>query len=153
MKFVYINQLWLEIFDYYFEGMLGSALWGSKPKIVSTLVNLSGAALSDVARLFKRTKFTIHMAQPLLILPVCYRSPQHIRLQMGSFKAHNLFTADEMKREDDQSCRWTQWFNNCTLEMNEIDVRNWEGQKLNEVLLDSKPPSLVCNCNMRRTPF
>lgn len=153
MKFVYINQLWLEIFDYYFEGMLGSALWGSKPKIVSTLVNLSGAALSDVATLFKRTKFTIHMAQPLLILPVCYRSPQHIRLQMGSFKAHNLFTADEMKREDDQSCRWTQWFNNCTLEMNEIDVRNWEGQKLNEVLLDSKPPSLVCNCNMRRTPF
>jgi len=63
MKFVYIHQLWLEIFDYVFEGVLGHAVWGSKPKPVPSASN----------RGFKRTKMSIHMEQPLLLLPICYR--------------------------------------------------------------------------------
>jgi hypothetical protein len=68
MKFVYLHQLWLEIFDYFFEGMLGSAVWGSKPKASPNFFDPL-----QMTRAFKRTRLAIKMEQPLLLLPVSYR--------------------------------------------------------------------------------
>jgi len=68
MKFVYLHQLWLEIFDYFFEGMLGAAVWGSKPKPSPNFFDPL-----QMTRAFKRTRLAIKMDQPLLLLPVSYR--------------------------------------------------------------------------------
>lgn len=68
MKFVYVQQFWLEVFDYFFEGMMGSAVWGSKPKPAP---NFSDHL--EITRAFKRTRLSIKMEQPLLLLPVSYR--------------------------------------------------------------------------------
>lgn len=68
MKFVYIQQLWLEIFDYFFEGILGDAVWGTKTK---TSPNVFDPL--QMTKAFKRTRLSIKMDQPLLLLPVTYR--------------------------------------------------------------------------------
>ena len=68
MKFVYLHQLLLEIFDYFFEGMLGSAVWGSNPKPSPNFFDPL-----QMTRAFKRTRLAIKMEQPLLLLPVSYR--------------------------------------------------------------------------------
>jgi len=65
MRFVYLHQWWLEIFDYFFEGILGHAVWGTKPKYQFNP--------SEATRPFKRTKMYINMDQPLLLLPMCCR--------------------------------------------------------------------------------
>ena len=65
MRFVYLHQWWLEVFDYFFEGILGHAVWGTKPKYQFNP--------SEATRPFKRTKIYINMDQPLLLLPMCYR--------------------------------------------------------------------------------
>ena len=68
MKFVYMYQFWLEIFDYFFEGILGHAVWGTKPKPSTVFFNPS-----EAMRSFKRTTMNIKMNQPLLLLPMSYR--------------------------------------------------------------------------------
>ena len=68
MKFVYLHQLWMEIFDYFFEGIMGYAVWGSKPK---PKPNFSDPL--QMTRAFKRTRLAIKMEQPILLLPVSYR--------------------------------------------------------------------------------
>jgi len=65
MRFVYLHQWWLEVFDYFFEGILGHAVWGTKPKYQFNA--------SEATRPFKRTKMYINMEQPLLLLPMCCR--------------------------------------------------------------------------------
>ena len=68
MKFVYVHQFWLEVFDYFFEGMMGSAVWGSAPKPTPNFSDFL-----QITRAFKRTRLAINMEQPILLLPVSHR--------------------------------------------------------------------------------
>ena len=142
MKFVYIHQLWMEIFDYLFEGILGNAVWGTKPKYTADLLNPSVALRS-----FKRTKMSIKMVEPLLLLPVCYRSPQHIRLKLNALTVANNFTREQMKKMEGDFTDWMQWFNKCNIDFRGLDVQSWDERKLNDGLNagDSEQPSVSLN--------
>ena len=59
MKFIYIHQFWMELVDYFYEGILGSAVWGSAPKPV----------ILHAKQPFKRTQMHINMEHPVLLLP------------------------------------------------------------------------------------
>lgn len=140
MKFVYIHQLWMEIFDYFFEGVIGHAVMGTKPK----------AALDKCVGMqpFRRTKFAITMDAPLLLLPVTYRSPEHIRLSLDALRLSNCFTSSSISQAAEASSipistDWTQWFNNCTVDMEALDVRSWDERKLNVVQAGNSPPTMT----------
>ena len=140
MKFVYIHQLWMEIFDYFFEGVIGHAVMGTKPKpTLDKYVALLG---------FRRTKFVITMDAPLLLLPVTYRSPEHIRLSLDALSISNCFTSAIMSRaaaacSTPNLTEWKQWFNNCTIGMEALDVRSWDERKLNVVQAGDSPPTMT----------
>ena len=139
MKFVYIHQLWMEIFDYFFEGVIGHAVMGTKPK--PTLDKCVGLET------FRRTKFTITMDAPLLLLPVTYRSPEHIRLSLDALRLSNCFTSSSISQAAAASSTpnltdWTQWYNNCAVDMEALDVRSWDERKLNVVCEGNSPPTM-----------
>ncbi|KAL7555190.1 hypothetical protein ACHAWF_018839 [Thalassiosira exigua] len=139
MRFVYIHQFWMEVFDFFFEGILGHAVWGTKPKPSAHYFNPS-----EATRPFRRTRMSIEMEKPLILLPMCYRSPQHLRLHMSELKVRNHFSKQLMTKKEGAFTIWTQWFNNCKVEMCDLDVRSWDERKLNEEVSSGRgPPSMT----------
>lgn len=54
MRFVYMQQLWFEIIDYFFEGIVGYEVWGnSRPILVPNCVSLLDAPQADTVSFTK----------------------------------------------------------------------------------------------------
>lgn len=147
MRFVIIQQLWLEIIDYFFEGIVGFEVWGkTKPEVLSAVdkhqekirneilkstgklldeENSPGADASGV----KFLRFDITMDSPVIILPVTYTSPQHLRFDLDTIRIANHFEGDLESLTD--HARFVQWYNCCDIDFEGLRLSSWSGTQLN----------------------
>ena len=170
MRFVYLQQLWLEITDYFFEGILGYEVWGKLRPSEEEMEDASRSSRranvadqqnnpkalhergdsnqpgqvdgnfihgSDAAGL-SFLRFEITMDSPVLILPVSYRSPHHMRISLGNMTCSNLFSGhleDESGEnrgvaDVDVARLRMQWYNNCHVSFEDFSLADWEGTSL-----------------------
>jgi len=147
MRFVLLQQLWMEVMDYFFEGIIGSEVWGrQRPDVLSAVDehqkkveteilnstkhdlednNLPGANADGMRFL----RFDITMDSPVIILPVQYRSPQHLRFDLDEIHIRNKFsgTIETLK----ECARYVQWYNNCSIDFQGLRLLSWCGTQLN----------------------
>jgi hypothetical protein len=156
MRFVFLEQLWFEIIDYFFEGVLGAAVWGGSPSS-STSPNADGLPEGELdtsedsliylpgsdAEGFKFTRFDISIDSPVVVLPVTYRSTQCIRLQLKSIRLANRYDSRVLLNGESSSGQGTlpdrmQWYNNCDVCLNDLRIFSWCGRELgkNAVVAD-----------------
>ncbi len=141
MRFVFLEQLWFEFIDYFFEGIIGNAVWGGQrsgqltsPLIESTIDVTSGSRYlpgSD-AKGFNFTRFDIQLDTPELLFPVTYRSPHFLRLDLGSIHVTNKYDTTLIDSEGKDLRARMQWFNNCTVALDSLRIFSWTGQELGQ---------------------
>eukprot|EP00977_Amphora_coffeiformis_P011239 scaffold2704_cov159-Amphora_coffeaeformis.AAC.9 len=132
MRFVYLQQLWFEIVDYLFEGLLGFEVWGNVRPNPGSL----GRTLNDQAHAeaVTYTKFEISMQSPIILIPVTYCSTDFVRFETDSIFISNFYNYRPARRDGsgggfDEAM--LQWFNNCSVTMNRITLSSWSGNALN----------------------
>ena len=147
MRFVVLEQLWLEISDYFFEGIMGYEVWGKdRPDIKDTNDNnqtsresekelnlhlsddksdIAGSDGGDISFL----KFIIVMDSPTILLPVQYRSPQHLRFDFAKVQMKNYFKGQVESSPNDGI--YLQWYNNCDVNFSGLKLSTWCGRQLN----------------------
>ena len=130
MRFVYLQQLWLEISDYFFEGILGYEVWGklrpdedmedtnrvrTQKSVEGQQTNSAGShrrehpddcdgnefVLGSDAAGLSFLRFEIKMDSPTIVLPVSYRSPHHMRISLGNMACSNWFSG-RVEGEDEK---------------------------------------------------
>ena len=154
MRFVYIQQLWLEIIDYLFVGILGDEVWGKFDNAISnnefnarkkdpkymddgdseeleqtmeTATAKARSFLSDAAPGINFLRLQINIKQPTLLLPVHYRSPHFVQLKIDNLTISNYFNGEiETFRKMDVM----QWYNNLNIVGDHIIIKNHNGRKL-----------------------
>ena len=124
MRFVYIQQLWLEIVDYFFEGIIGSGVWSGRPS--STLPSLDVPDSPSVVESFTFTRFEIQVESPTIILPVSYCSVDSLVVQASRIFVGNRY---RLRLRDEQSFHH-QWYNDCNVEIRDISVSTTSGSAL-----------------------
>jgi hypothetical protein len=156
MRFVFLEQLWFEIIDYFFEGVLGAAVWGGNPSS-STSPSVDGLPYGELdecqdsltylpgsdAEGFQFTRFDISIDSPAVLLPVTYRSTQCMRLELKSMHLVNRYDSRVLLNGESSSGQGThpermQWYNNCDVCLNDLRIFSWCGQELgkNAVVAD-----------------
>ena len=145
MRFVFLEQLWLEIVDYFFEGIIGSEVWGTVPKrkVLEQLAirgrsDKSGFLPGSDAQGFNFTRFDISLESPEVLLPVTYRSTHFIKLDLESLRIRNHHTCDTIEqsgRQDIAPCRM-QWFNNCHICLQSFQIFSWCGRQLSRSAIE-----------------
>ncbi|CAJ1945620.1 unnamed protein product [Cylindrotheca closterium] len=144
MRFVFLEQLWFEIIDYFFEGVMGTAVWGGKiitPK--SLLKQIEERAMETPTEFllgsdavgFNFTRCDISLESPEIILPVSYLSPHHMRLELTSIKISNhydgcSFCDDPTIANGTFEGERMQWFNNYNIALRGLRLRSWSGREL-----------------------
>jgi hypothetical protein len=143
MRFVFLEQLWSEIIDYFFEGILGTEVWGGKSSSdpVATKTELlefqnlplEAACLpgSD-AEGFSFTRFDISLDSPELLLPVTYKSPHFVRLELANIHVSNIYDGSVISDMSEDIGDRMQWFNNCDISLQDLRFFSWCGQELGE---------------------
>jgi hypothetical protein len=152
MRFVYLQQLWFEIIDYVFEGILGDEVWGrDRPDFNKKREEQEHDVIERIKSLFcpendetllpwadafdiRFLRFNIFFDSPVIILPVEYKSPQHMRFDLSSIEATNWFSADIenlMSKNAFVAHKYAQWFNNCMLNFEHLQLKSWCGTALN----------------------
>lgn len=160
MRFVYLQQLWFEVIDYFFEGIIGTEVWGnSKPSpiLIEEYINSSpteqSVASSERQTLpgadaigLRFTRFVIKIESPIVLVPVTYRSPQFVRLEFESLRVANRYSSSvEKTMTNDPFSRVfsrVQWFNNCTVSLKGLRIKSWCGTDLSR---DEVRSSAVCS--------
>jgi hypothetical protein len=161
MRFVLLQQLWMEVMDYFFEGIIGFEVQGrQRPDVLSAVDehqkkvetqilnsnkhdlednNLPGANADGMRFL----RFDITMDSPVIILPVQYRSPQHLRFDLDAIHIRNKFsgTIETLK----ECAQYVQWYNNCSIDFQGLRLLSWCGTQLNI----SEDPKIV-HCSDER---
>lgn len=101
VRVVYIQQLWLEIIDYFFIGILGNEVWGNFNAEALDAVYLKNLLMKlndpnaeeevwgDNIRFLK---FEITINNPQLILPTHYRSISFLTLNVSELSVSNYFS-------------------------------------------------------------
>jgi hypothetical protein len=155
MRFVYLQQLWLEIVDYFFEAIIGYEVWGKQRPCIHSMSpsdsissnnkqyendRLWSSALEShlpgfLAEEFSFTQLDIRMDEPTILIPVSYLSPQFLRLEFSSLMASNYYHGAIVGPEADNSgaivpSERVQWFNNCAMELNDLKLTSWEGAEI-----------------------
>jgi len=162
MRFVYLQQLWLEIVDYFFEGILGYEVHGkdrphpeiqhanaegmeatpveSVPRSSATLPGADAAGLNFL-------KFIVVMENPVIILPATYRSPHYFKFSLDSIKASNSFTGRvERWPLNSIDSLHVQWYNTCSIIFAGLLLSSWCGKQLNAFDdLNSLGDQTACN--------
>lgn len=152
MRFVYLQQLWFEIIDYFFEGILGDEVWGrDRPDFNKKREEQEHDVIERIKSLFspendetllpwadafgiRFLRFNIFFDSPVIILPVEYKSPQHMRFDLSNIEATNWFSADIdnlMEKNAFVTHKYVQWFNNCMLKFEHLQLKSWCGTPLN----------------------
>ena len=149
MRFVYLQQFWFEVIDYFFEGIIGAQVWGdnTRPSALSsyeehaeTTEKRPSMAFSERASLpgadangLKFTRFVIELETPIVLVPVTYRSPQFLRLEFDSLKVANNYNSAIEKSERVEGSGLqarVQWFNNCNVTLKNLRIKSWSGTVL-----------------------
>jgi len=68
MRFVYLQQLWFEIVDYFFAGVIGNEVWGGITPTPGDMKMLEGASV--LADRLAFTRFDVKLDAPVIMLPV-----------------------------------------------------------------------------------
>ena len=128
MRFVFLKELWMEIFDYLFEGILGYEVWGlDRPPADPPINEIKNRLDMKASNALKFLMFTIDMDSPTIVLPVAYRSPQHIRLEVEHLNVSNRFSGESKKNPFHISM---QWFNNCAVSITGLNFLSWRDRSL-----------------------
>eukprot|EP00978_Attheya_sp_CCMP212_P014019 scaffold35454_cov51-Attheya_sp.AAC.9 len=182
MRFVYLQQYWMEVFDYIFEGILGNEVWGRpRPQVVSHNNHSPDDPRGDcesetpydgVMKLFGSDgvgfsfcRFDIKMESPVLIVPVSYLSPQHVRFGFEGFSISNFYKGAvergtgpglnpviAKQLEGSKNIR-IQWYNNMRVTGAGLKLLSWCGRELSsdsEVTANSES-SLGVGINLTAT--
>jgi hypothetical protein len=147
MRFVYLQQLWFEIIDYFFEGITGYEVWGNvRPKqdpskgVFAPIdldqneidarrrSNLPGSEAEGISF----TCFKVSLASPDVLLPVEYRSPHFLRFTCQSLEVSNMYSSrvHEVADGDVEFRDRVQWYNTCSLQFQHIRLQSWCGKDL-----------------------
>jgi hypothetical protein len=120
MRFVYIQQFWLEFIDYLWEGILGDAVWG-KIEETQQLI-LEGMRVS-------KNKLDISLSCPTVVLPRHAYSHEKLTLVTKELKVTNWFSA--ATQEDllppgvtANSGDEVIWMNHIELELGDLDIES-----------------------------
>jgi hypothetical protein len=144
MRFVMIEQLWMEIMDYFFQGVIGSEVTGGQ-KSEATLdqrrtetpqspikatVLLPGSEADGISF----TRFDIVLDSPAILMPVTYSSPEFVRLELSKICLNNEYkgsvVSDTAYAVDNSVRDRMQWFNNCTVSLDKLRLFSWSGHEL-----------------------
>ena len=132
MRFVYIQQLWFEIVDYFFTAIVGYEVWGSKTPIPGDTAMLDGRSVGAEAIPF--TRFDVVLNSPTILFPVSPCSTDFIRITASFISLRNWYRFAAFRpptlffREDGES---RQWYNNCDVVIDEIEIGSWSGTLFN----------------------
>ena len=151
MRFVLLEQLWLEIIDYFFEGIIGDEVFGKlsskeidvkdkHQQIISDILSLNKAGTDMYlpgadAKGVRFRLFQIVMDTPTIIMPVSYRSPQHLSFDINNIHISNRFNC---KIERVSGCSYKQWYNNCNIQFCGLTLSSWCGF---DISINSDPKS------------
>ncbi len=151
MRFVYLQQFWMEIIDYFFEGIVGYEVWGKEKPLFNpeSSASMTGngnqreASRSQASSLksnvpgilaeeFSITRFDVQMDEPTVLIPVSYSSPHFLRLEFASLTAANYYQAQIVDAADSTKnhvklTERVQWYNNCTVQLHDLKLTSWEG--------------------------
>lgn len=130
MRFVYLQQLWFEIMDYFFEGITGYEVWGNRrpESLVVTEISSNDAPYADS---FAFTRFGVVMESPVILIPVSYCSSDFVRLDTSSISFVNRYTCGNMRLVPNSAySSRRQWFNNCDISFSCLSIHSWTGQRL-----------------------
>ena len=148
MRFVLLQQLWLEMADYFFEGIVGYEVWGrtrpgnhsaadeDQQRIQEEIMSSHNdkALYGEDANDIKFLRFRITMDSPVIVLPVTYRSPQHLRFDLDGIHIENKHRGEIKSLEQNpkqSAARYVQWYNNCNIDFQGLRLNSWCGTQLN----------------------
>lgn len=145
MRFVYLQQFWFEVVDYFFVGVIGNEVWGGKTATAGDMTMLEGKSVSADDVSF--TRFDVVIQSPVILFPVSSCSTDFIRLESSNISFRNRFTYEDLRpnslffRADGGK---KQWFNNCAIEISAMTLRSWSGIALNQC--DNRPTACLSLC-------
>jgi hypothetical protein len=142
MRFVLIQQLWLEIIDYFFQGVIGSEVIGGdetlpiRDRVTTQTSSIHNSAFltGSEAEGISFTRFKITLVSPVILLPVTYASPEFVRLELSKISMSNEFwgvvISDEAYGTVNSPADRMQWFNHCDVTLEELRLFSWSGPEL-----------------------
>jgi hypothetical protein len=129
MKFVYLQQLWLEIIDYFFEGIVGYEVWGgTRPQPIDPS-QLEEEA-TDAIEKFGVNALAIFVESPTILIPVSYCSTDFIRLESDELRIRNHFECGPMRTSRIHHVArgpLMQWYNNMSISSRNLRLSNANG--------------------------
>jgi len=137
MRFVFLEQLWFEFIDYFFEGIIGTPVWSGRSSALPAALQLPkstpdewGYIVGADAEGLSFTRFLLELESPEVLLPVTYRSPQFLRLDLGGIHISNRYNTSVVDDTDRGLSSRIQWFNNCAIALDHFRLFSWTGREL-----------------------
>lgn len=156
MRFVILQQLWLEIIDYFFQGIMGYEVWGRFDQNYSNDMEKkqddhsnakqapSGDDALDEGALpgadacgIRFMRISVVMESPVVLLPAHYRSTSYLRFDFSSIEISNEFNGqieqnlDSRDNPDITRSPHVQWYNNYCISFSGLNLMSWCGTQLN----------------------
>jgi hypothetical protein len=143
MRFVLIEQLWMEIMDYFFQGIIGTEVLGGQKKESPSDSPLASVGLKPIdsdfafgsdAEGISFTRFDISLDSPVIIFPVTYSSTDYLRMKLSKICLSNEYdgaiVSDIATGIDGIPSNRMQWFNNCKISLDDLRLYSWTGREL-----------------------
>ena len=143
MRFVLIEQLWMEIMDYFFQGIVSTEVLGGQKAKPSASDPLSSIGLSPTGSNFllgsdaegiNFTRFDVSLDSPEILFPVSYRSPDYLRMKLSKIRLSNRYNgaivSDSISEMDPIPSDRMQWFNNCSISLDGLRLYSWTEREL-----------------------
>jgi len=129
MRFVYLQQLWMEIIDYFFEGVIGYEIFGKdRPKLSTEAIFITSKVIPDDMRFLR---FDIDIDAPLIVIPAMYRSPSFFSVCCDNIYVSNHFDMKFLGAFSSTSkAENVQLFNNCSVKFSALSLKSWCGAQL-----------------------
>ena len=94
----------------------------------------SNFVLGSDAAGFNFTRFDISLESPVIIFPVTYSSPNYLRMTLKKISLSNEYDGavltDEGLSKDGVPIQRMQWFNNCEVLLEDLQLYSWTGRQL-----------------------
>lgn len=134
MRFVYVQQIWLEVIDYFFEGILGYDVWGNSPPSPIDLATLENTEISSESISF--TRFEMEMLSPVVLFPISCCSTDFVKLEATTITIKNTYNYRPMRASDVSNNvphrSQMQWYNNCSVAFKQFRLKTSFGNDLNK---------------------
>lgn len=129
MRFVFLQQLWLEIVDYIFDGISGYEVWGNSRPKPAQFVDSSVSVVDGVSFMLVQ----VEMNEPEIILPVTYCSTDFVRMGIGCISIRNHYNRRPMRQQQNPfsfSVPLMQWYNNYIVTIKGVTIHSSAGKEL-----------------------